>query len=183
MQVGSETRKLFEFNGRKIYCECLELELKGINDQGIWIWRAAKTARPGIAAEAAGGGVQKMSRTGLGYYIGRAGNFTRVRNEKLNGTDQNRFIHTFWFELATTLLHDENQNRFRGDLPYDPLLLSRSCSREEPRSSRSHQPQRHFQSTTHSTRPLPQVDPKSGRSHPLGHSYSNQDRGEDPRTR
>jgi len=40
VQVGSETRKLFEFNDRKISCECLELELKGINDQGIWIWRA-----------------------------------------------------------------------------------------------------------------------------------------------
>jgi hypothetical protein len=43
-------------------------------------------------------------------------------------TDQNRFIQTFWFNLAITLLYNENRNRFGGDLPYDLLLLSRSCS-------------------------------------------------------
>ena len=32
---------------------------------------------------------------------------------------KNRFIHTFWFDLATTLLRNENRNKFTGELPND----------------------------------------------------------------
>jgi hypothetical protein len=45
------------------------------------------------------------------------------------------------------------------------------------------QRQRHFHQTNHSTRPPLQVDPKSGRSHPLGNGYSDKDEGEGLRIR
>jgi len=70
-----------------------------------------------------------MSRTGHGYHITLVGLVDSLEHviKSLSRSMLPIKIVSFtpfnWFDLTTTLLHDENQNKFRGDPLYDLFIV------------------------------------------------------------